>query len=98
MIAPAVQHNALPGAQPRVNPPNPGNLELPANAAQCQMAVLADTHNHSTKECNTWVELSAKLKQQILGAVDKTHMGELSDRLTGHQCVENCSADQQGGE
>jgi hypothetical protein len=22
------------------------------------MAMLADTHNHSAKECNTWVELS----------------------------------------
>jgi hypothetical protein len=34
MVVPAAQHNALPGAQPWVDPQNPGALQLPANAAQ----------------------------------------------------------------
>jgi hypothetical protein len=58
MAVPAAQCSAMPGAQPRVDPPNPGAPQLADDATQRQMAMLADTHNHSAKECNTWVELS----------------------------------------
>jgi hypothetical protein len=84
---PAAQCSALPGAQPRVDPQNPGTLQIPASAAACQMALLADTHNRSAKKRNAWVELSAKLKQRILDAVGKAHLGELSGRMAGHAAV-----------
>jgi hypothetical protein len=42
MTVPAAQHNAMPGAQLWVDPPNPGALQLPANAAQRQIAMIAD--------------------------------------------------------
>jgi hypothetical protein len=87
MAMPAAQHNAMPGAQPWVDPPSPGTLQLPAGAAQHQMATLADTRNCSAKEQNMWVELSSKLKQQILDAVDETHTDELSNRLAGRAAV-----------
>jgi hypothetical protein len=54
---------------------------------QCQMAALVDTRNRSAKEHNAWVEISAKLKQQILGAAGKVRVGELSDGLAGRAVV-----------
>jgi hypothetical protein len=47
------------------------------------MALLSDTHNRQVKEHNTFVDLAAKLKQQILDATNHTHIGELSDTLAG---------------
>jgi hypothetical protein len=87
MTAPAAQHNAVNGAQPWVNPPNSGTLQLPAKAAQHQIAIATNTCNFNMKEWNTWIELSTKLKQQILNAADKAHLAELSNQLTGHAAV-----------
>jgi hypothetical protein len=63
MIVPANQCNAMNGAQPWVDPSNPGTLQLPADAMQHQITIATNTHNRNTKEWNTWIELSTKLKQ-----------------------------------
>jgi hypothetical protein len=60
-IVPPNEHNAMPGAQPWANPQNPGALQIPANAVARQMALLSDTHNRQVKECNTCIDLAAKL-------------------------------------
>jgi hypothetical protein len=75
------------GAQPWADPQNPGALQIPANSTARQMAMLSDMHNRQVKEHNTFVDLAAKLKQQILDAVDHTHVDELSDTLTGFAAV-----------
>jgi hypothetical protein len=83
MIMPPNEHNAMAGAQPWADPQNPGALQIPANSTACQMAMLSDTHNRQVKEHNTLIDLAAKLKQQILDAVDHTHTDELSNTLAG---------------
>jgi hypothetical protein len=75
MAMPPNKHVATPGAQPWADPQNPGALQIPANAVARQMALLSDTHNRQVKEHNTCVDLAAKLKQQILDAVDHTQIG-----------------------
>jgi hypothetical protein len=66
MTMPPAEHNTMNGAQPWVDPPNPGVvLRLPANTAQRQIAIATDMHNRNAKGWNTWIKLSAKLKQQV---------------------------------
>jgi hypothetical protein len=52
-----------------------------------QMALLSDTHNCQVKEHNARIDLAAKLKQQILDAVDHTCVDELNDSMTGFAAV-----------
>jgi hypothetical protein len=66
VVVPPNECNAMPGAQLRADPQNPGALQIPANAAAGQMALLSDTHNRQVKEHNARVDLATKLKQQIL--------------------------------
>jgi hypothetical protein len=87
MIMPPNEYNAMVGAQPWVDPQNPGALQIPANSTARQMAMLSDTHNREVKEYNTFIDLAAKLKQQILDAVDHTYIDELSNPLTGFATV-----------
>jgi hypothetical protein len=49
--------------------------------------VLSDTHNRQVKEHNTCVDVAAKLKQQILGAVNHTRTDELSDNMASFAAV-----------
>jgi hypothetical protein len=86
-----LKHNAMPGAQPWVDPQNPGAPQVPASAAACQMAMLTGACNCSTKEHNTWLELSAKLKKLILSSADNTCLDELANHLTGHAAVASLS-------
>jgi hypothetical protein len=51
------------------------------------MAMLSDMHSRQAKEHNTCIDLAAKLKQQILDAVDHTHIDELNDSMTGFAAV-----------
>jgi hypothetical protein len=69
VILPPNERNAMPGAQPWVDPQNPGTLQIPASAAARQMAMLSDTPSRQVNEHNTRVDLAAKLKQQILHAI-----------------------------
>jgi hypothetical protein len=87
MIMPPNEHNAVAGPQPWADPQNPGALQIPANVAARQMAMLSDMRNRQVKEHNTFVNLAAKLKQQILDAVDHTHIDELGNPLAGFAAV-----------
>jgi hypothetical protein len=87
MAMPPNECNAMPGAQPWADPQNPSALQVPANAAAHQMALLSDTHNRQVKEHNTRVDLAAKLKQQILDAVNHMHIDELNDSMAGFAAV-----------
>jgi hypothetical protein len=61
-----------------VDPSNPGVLQLPADAAQHQIAIATDTCNQNTKGWNMWIKVTNKLKQQILDAM------EVEGELVGH--------------
>jgi hypothetical protein len=83
VIVPPSEHSTVPGAQPWADPQNPGALQIPANSAACQMAMLSDTHKGQVKEHNMCINLAAKLKQQILDATDHTRIGELNGSMAG---------------
>jgi hypothetical protein len=100
MIMPPAKHNAMSGTQPWVDPPHPGALQLPANATQCQIATAANTCNCNAKHWNTWINLTNKLKQQVLGAADKDELAGCAARSTGellNHLVTRCSQIKCGG-
>jgi hypothetical protein len=45
MIMPAAEHGVMANAQPWVDPPNPGPLNIAAGATACQIALDKDAHD-----------------------------------------------------
>jgi hypothetical protein len=72
MIMPAAKHNIMANTQPWVDPANPGDLQIVANATTCQITITTNNYNRDTKAYNTWKELTNKLKRQLIAAIDDT--------------------------
>lgn len=78
-------YNALApdAAQHWVDPVNPGNMHIPANATQYQIATGVATHERRNKEWLTYLGVEKAIKQQVLKAVDNVYVSSLEDPTFG---------------